>query len=63
MERKICPYCHRPSYSSISFTEVWTCAYCEKEFLAVEGEEQGRPVSEEGAEGSGSGGPANGSRG
>lgn len=46
MERKICPHCNRPSYSSLSYTKVWTCAYCEKEFLAVEGEEMGRPVSD-----------------
>ncbi|MFS8628778.1 MAG: hypothetical protein FWJ73_05400 [Limnochordales bacterium] len=43
MERKICPHCGKPNYSSLSYTEVWTCAYCGKDFLAVEGEEQGRP--------------------
>lgn len=48
MERKICPHCDKPSYSSMSYTEVWTCAYCKKEFLAVEGEELGRPVPPEG---------------
>lgn len=44
MERKICPHCRKPSYSSLSYTEVWTCAYCGEEFLAVEGQELGRPV-------------------
>lgn len=48
MERKICPHCDQPSYSSMSYTEVWTCAYCNKEFLAVEGEERGRPIPAEG---------------
>lgn len=45
MERKICPYCEKPSYSSVSYTQVWTCAYCDGEFLGVEGEERGRPLT------------------
>lgn len=44
MEKKVCPHCGKTSYSSMSYTKLWLCAYCDKEFLAVEGEEQGRPV-------------------
>ncbi|MBO8141964.1 MAG: molybdenum cofactor biosynthesis protein MoaE [Firmicutes bacterium] len=45
MHKKICPYCCKPSYSSIAETQRWECPYCGKPFLAIEGEERGRPVN------------------
>lgn len=48
MLKKICPHCDRPSYSSVSVTQVWDCPYCGQKFVAVEGEEQGRKLEREG---------------
>jgi len=41
VEGKICPHCGQKSFSAVTTTQVWTCPYCGKQFLAVEGKEQG----------------------
>src|SRR5690606_8733575 len=44
LERKICQYCEKPSYSAVSYTQVWTCAYCDGEFRGVVGEDGAGPL-------------------
>lgn len=51
VQGKICPHCHQKSFSAVTMTRVWTCPYCGREFLAVEGKEQGQFL--EGAKGEG----------